>query len=360
MVLAVTVAVFLKSSGIGFKNPGLPSQTGSQQQISIDATASEIALDTREHALICVYHGDIVECTLDAVNGINGDGTVKWTIPVTMSSPFVKISESDLLVADSGGRYLCCINDGRKKWELTVQGPIINADISDKGYAAIVQEVPGYKCRVSVVDPSGAEVFNRSFAENYVLQALPAASGRYLIVNSIDASGLFSVSNLEFFNMKGDPFSALIPEKDKVYPYTFMLSGDNTVSVGDNGIVLYDSERKEKWRKDSLNIGSVTALAGKYIVIASIVTSGHSATQLTSLDMKGENAFNLTLEGRMTGLRSFGTIIAAFGDRDVYFISSTGRIISKYTCRTMIKDVLFIDRTQVVIVTQGRLFIIKI
>ncbi len=362
-VVAISAITYLKSQGLILNASGniavavsAAEQSSAEQSSAGQPSAGQssgIVLDSSERPVICTYKNSIIKCTAESVTSIDTKGKVKWEIRISAADPFIKTSSAGLLVADYGGRYLCVISGGAIKWESMSGESIVNADISDDGSVTVIRRDTSYKSKVFVYDPQGREVYSRSFASIYAVQAVLKRPGRTMVVNGIDPSGLFAASVLSFFDSEGNPSGTLIPGENKVYPFVEVLPDNWLLIGGEDGFKIFDSVNKPIFEKNVEYVLSIAATERKYIFVAINPPVESASGRLLVYNTAGDMISDLKVDGTITGLNAFGDIAAVSTGREVWFITSSGKISGKFTSSSEVTDVWFINRMQAAVVTRN-------
>jgi hypothetical protein len=367
VVLAVACLAYLKSQGIDLKTVRIGelfSVNTSLNKDKPDKVMFEIGFDVKSRPAFHVYRDLIIRCSNNTIKGINKKGEEVWSLNVSIEKPLLESNGHELLAADLEGKNIYVISGREIKWENKVDGNIINADISADGYVAVVQEQRGYRNIVRVFDPRGMEMFSRNIVHNYVISAKISPLSEQLVINSLDASGVEINPSIEFFDMMGSPFAAKIPQPNTIFPSVWYLDGDLLLAASDSMLVLYDSERNEKWRKEFDRVYSSGVLLGKYVV-AAVETSGDKSSRRTAsrgiviYNSGGQLTGEFHLDEAVKNIRTYSDIIAVNTIREVYFINSRGKFVGKYTSKTDITDVYFFSKLEAAVVTRDRVVIVR-
>ncbi|MDP4092376.1 MAG: DUF5711 family protein [Bacillota bacterium] len=337
----------------------------SQKEDVSGKETSEFQYDTKSHPVFSLSNDTIIECTKDSVKGLGKKGDELWSIPISMSNPMLKVSDYGILVADVGGKDVSVISGRNVKWEKTLNDNIINADINDQGYVTVVHEAKGYKGAVTAYNPQGGEIFTRFINETHVLSSKVSPSGNQVVISSVDTSGISTDMNFEITDKLGKPIKKMV-KKDSMLPYLTYMGNNNIIAAGDSHIVAYDKNGSEKWDLN-FNDGSVYNVAvaqGKYIVAA--VTGGDKSgillndTGIKIINSDGKQAAEYKLNSEVKNIRAYSSMTAVNTGRDVYFITTSGKLAGTYTSQNEITGVQFFSKNEVMIITKVGIDIVSI
>jgi hypothetical protein len=325
----------------------------------------KLQYDTREHTFFDVQNGTIIKYTKDSIKGISKNGEELWTIQLTMANPFVKVSDNGVLIADIGGKDIYVIEDGKIKWNKKLDDNIINACISKKGYVTVVHEAKGYRNAVTAFDLHGGKYFTRYINETNVLSAIASPTGKQVLINSVDTSGVTADSSIELTDIYGKPLAKLT-NKDSILAYAGFIGNENIIAAGDSRIVFYDKDHKEKWSKDFKNseVYSARTVSDKYIaaVVGGEDANGSLADVITLkiINTDGKQAAEYKINSEVKGIEAYDGVIAVNTGREVLFINTSGRLEGKFTGQNDITEVRFFNRSEALIVTKTDIEIVNV
>lgn len=374
IILCTAFFIYLKSRNIDFSNitlKALFADASNEKGSSVSSVVreSEILYDVREHPAFCTYRGSIVKCRADSLSFLDKKGDEIWEPQVSFTGkPFLKVTGAYLMAADLGGRNIYVIRNKEVIWEWNAESRIINADISENGFVAVVQEVKGYKSSVSVFKAgiSSDLIFTRNIAENYLLSAKLSPTGRQLVLNRLDSSGITLSTDLEYNNLSSVKPVANIRKNDAVFPGLWYFKDGSLLAAGDSSAVLFDKDRNEIWKADYSGgklLGACTSL-GKYAVIAAVKKADSGAVQKRSeikvIKTTGQEYASWEMDGRVLNISTSDEVIAANTGNAVYFYNLSGKLVGKYTSMAEIREVYFLDSFEAVIAAWGKITVVKL
>lgn len=368
VITAIAIAMYFKSQGLELGNISvdefLQDLIGESKAAANDVDRDfEISYEVKEHPSFGVYKDVLVKCTGEYLIALNKKGEEQWKIPVLLDKPLIKTGGQDMLIADIGGRNLYIINGKSIKWKISTEADIINADISEDGYVTVVQEQVGYKARVTVYDPNGMDIFARNIVESFVISAMVSPSGKQVLINGLDVSGVNATTTLEFTDILGNPSAAKTLKQNEIFPSVLYLGDNSVVSAGGKFVTYLDKNRELKWEKEFDNIMSTAVLQNKYIAIAHSGIgngAGGNETVVEIFGINGHKTAEFLPEDRVAGLSGYSDMLAVNTGREVYFINSRGKLIGKYTAKADIKSVYFFSKLEAAVITKTNVVIFNI
>lgn len=157
------------------------------------------------------------------------------------ANPVLKASEKYVLCFDIGGRKLSVYDSFSSVFETTFDGNIINAEISDDGYLAVITDAYGYKGMVTVFSPEFKEKMKWYSADYYLMYA------RFTKRNTLSVVSVRSnKENTDLYVVNLNYITATerltVCDEDR-FPLSCLVKNDNTLEViTDKDIVTVRNE----------------------------------------------------------------------------------------------------------------------
>lgn len=321
----------------------------------------EIKYDAKDKPIFEVYKSHIIKCTLYSVTSIDKKGEEQWSIPILLNKPLMQSNGSKLFIADIGGRALYIIEGGTIKWQTSISGDIINAHINEKGYISVVHEAEGYASAITTFDPSGQEIFKRYIVDTFILSCQVSPSQEHVIINGLDVSGANVSSHVEFTDLLGNPFAALVPKQGEIYPFLLTLKDNSFTLINDDTLIYYDTNREKIWENKYRKIYAAGIIEDRNIVVAAKKDGTRDDdTEVYILNKEGKETRKLNISGKVYNMALWNDIVAVNNKREVYFINSRGNLEKKYTSISDVDKVIFFSNNEAALITKNSIIILKI
>lgn len=371
LILAMAFFVYLKSNNLRISDKNIKKAFAGLFSLEAEEEAesellSEFKYELKEQPVFNVYKGNIVECTTSYIRAMDSKGNEKWKIDVKLTNPLLLTSNTAILAADIGGTSIVIVSDKDKVYTKSFEGNIINAHINEQGYISVVHEAKGSKSAVTVLDGKGRDIFTSFIAERFAFSSQVLPSGDAVVINSIDTSGVSTDTKVEFFNILGESISPMITLSDALFPFFWGLYDNSVLAVNESSVICLDKEKGEKWAKEFENgkIISSSVSMDKLLTLALKVKSeevfGKDRMEIIFLDSSGKTKSTYILDGDVKNLISYGNMAAVNTGRVACFINDDGKLIGKYNAETTIDKIFFMSRKEAVIITKGKIAIVKI
>lgn len=368
-LIIFVLAIYFKNQNIKIKDFSINDffkkhfQVGSQ--VASSELLSEFKNDHKDRTDFAVYKNNIVKCTKDSIVWLDKKGNEQKVISISTENPVIKTAGSYILVADIGGKDFYLINGLNVKWSKKADTILINADIDSNGFVSIVKEKKGYKGAIDIFDNNGNMVLTTVRSGNYVLAARIFSNDNRILINKVDTSGITANSNLEFINMRAEEISKSVQEDNTIFPNLWNLNGDYIFGVSDNSLVCYNMKLEKKWKRDFKKVYSSNTALGKYVVLAvqnaeNSGKLGKTLQEVLVINSRGEDQASYASNLGALNISCSGNVIAVNYGSEVHFISTGGRLISRYQPKSEILNVFFFNRQEAMLQTQNSIIILKI
>lgn len=367
-ILFIAYKAYLKIGSESFNNIDIQKLI-SKAISEVDSEAAEetkiieIKYEVREKPAFEIYNNWIIKSTIYSIKALNKNGREQWNIPVLLEKPLLKSCKSGLLVADIGGRNIYFIKDKSIKWQTAADGDIINADISKEGFVSVVHKTEGYKAVIVIFDQDGQEVFRRYIVDTFVISTKIPPSGKQVMINSLDVSGANASSYIEFTDLLGNPFAALVPKEGEVYPVLLPLNDGSFGLINDTEIIYYNSDREKTWEYEYEKIYASEVISSEYFILAVKKKDSRSGlTDILIINKKGQEVGKQTIEGQVLNIFTGPEydIAAISNKREVNFVNSKGKFEGRFSSISDVEKVLFSGKNEAALITKDCITIVKI
>jgi len=117
--------------------------------------------------------------------------------------PYFKSAGEYLLVAGLESKDIYVFAGKEKKWEKKLDYSIINANINSAGYVTVLHKAERDKSAVSVYNKQGVFLFTKILGETYAISSEVSPSGREVLINCVDISGVSINTGLHLYTISG-------------------------------------------------------------------------------------------------------------------------------------------------------------
>ena len=174
---------------------------------------------------------------------LNSRGGEAVRRPHTFSAPILKTAGKYAVLAETGSTRLSLETRAQTLWSVTLEHPIISADVSRNGTTAVITSGgQSYNAEIVVFDKKGKEIYRRSRKRQAVDVAVSPGGDRVAIASIAAENGAIK-SYLEIFTFAADKDAAFTHEASGILlaAVDYLASGQ-TVAVGDTALWIADEK----------------------------------------------------------------------------------------------------------------------
>jgi len=373
ITVCIAAYTYMKSQDIkpgDFDLKGLLQGKGLFNTAHVQQTSKpkEIEYDRKEQPVFAVCSGTVIMCGKNYVRGLDSDGKQKWSENILVSNPVVKSAGSFMVIADIRGRSFFTFKDNTLKWNKELESSLVNIEVSESGYISAVRESEEGKAVLTVYDQYGNDIFTSFIGEYEVLSAKVSPDGDTLVLNSIDTRDDSSNTVIEFRDMRGRVINTRELDGNTLFPLMYFTDDETVLSISESSSVCTGKSNKngiKDLNTSGRRIYSAGVQPGRYAVIAfedeskSAFTFG-GATELKIFDLDGRQPVSVSIDGDVRGMEVSRECIAVHTGRDVYFIDAGGKLLGKYSAKTDIRNIFFVDKHNALVVTRSNIAVVPI
>jgi len=314
--------------------------------------------DAREKPKFIVYKDYIVKCGGSGIWFIDKTGEVIRSEGLIYNNPIIKTNGSQVLVADQGTGDLAVLNSGSVQWREKIDESILNADISEDGYVSVITTAKRDNNEVRVFEPHGVELFRKVIASDFAVSANISPSEESFILSAISTGAVGAYSVYKFYDMKGENLAELSFQSSAELLPIFSYNNNGSIfAVGDRSVASIDPSGTVIWEKQFLSIAGASPAGNGQLAVAAESEEG-PVMKIYKTD--GQELASCELRTKPEGLSAIRGVVCVNTSDTAYFYSSKGRIISKYSTGSPIRQVCFFDKNQAAVVTDRQVAVVNI
>ena len=262
-----------------------------------------------------------------------------------MANPILKTSSKRALIYDLGGVNFSVKSKKKTIYSKELSDIIVYAQISDKGYAAVVTKSEKYASLMTIYDDNGKEIFNSSM-NNKIIDIAFNSGSKGCIATTISAEGGQLVSKLLSFKFSKDKQEWESKAVPTLAVKTSIYSNNNIAVIGNsqystlssNGEVQYTYEYKADL------VGSST---GENITALVFYNSQRRKTSISIISENSKQT-DIPINGKFKNVLVQNNKVYLMSDNQLVAYSSDGKVIATailtkdYTDFTIMQDYAYL------------------
>lgn len=256
---------------------------------------------------------DLLVTNQNTVQLLSDDGTIRYSLSVSMTNPMVSVGGDMAAVCDIGGSSLYLLDETGTRREMTLSSGLryYSARLNSSGWLAVTEEKNGYKASISVYNSSGELVFSFDSYDSYITDALVTEDCRSVVAVSLAPQDSVFSSTLLVYDLSEAVLTASCPIRDGL-PMDITCTGEDLLALCDTRLAIADLEGNtildypygSMYLHDYAFGGKdfCALLLGKY--------KAGNIGELTTFDLEGQQIASLEVTEEVLDLSAAGNYLA--------------------------------------------------
>lgn len=245
---------------------------------------------------------------------LDDDGTIRYNMSVSMTSPLISSGGDLAAVCDIGGSSLYLMDENGVRRSMETSGGLryYSARLNSSGWLAVTEEKNGYKASVSVYNSSGELVFSFDSYDNYISDALVTEDCKSVVAVGLGAQDGTFGSTLLVYDLSGAVLAASCQIRDGLTMDIACGKKGQIMALCDTRMAMADSEGNllldypygnlylHNYALDGENFTAL--LLGKY--------QAGNICELTTFDQEGQEIATLEITEEVLDMSAAGEYLA--------------------------------------------------
>ena len=324
-----------------------------------ESDAEMISLNADKSNQVCVYSKYIAISNDKVVTLYNSYGEKIDSINTDINNAIYDSSDRYLAIAEKDGKKACLLLEKTYLWGINTDSDILQIHVNKNGYVAIITTDVTHKSILTLYDSNGKKLFTSYFSSTRIIDASISNDNKFIAIGELDSSGVTIKSNIKIIsveNAQNDPDNTIIytynADSEKLITNVKYQDNNQIACIYDDSVNIIENENNnEILNIDKEKIIHITNNLKNQIVYVEEQSEGlfqlSSNLHIVNTSSNQENVFSI--EETIKQIYANKTIIVANTGTDLYFISTNGWLIKKYTASQEITNVAFSENVAAVI-----------
>ena len=355
LILAVVIIFSLYIAEEGFRKwvdiNVLRKDISSESAATIDLNVD------KNNQIVCYnkYIGILNEKNLKLYNQSGENIT---DISVNINTAIFSTNDKYLAIAEKNGQELCVISDKTYSWSQKVDGEILQIYINKNGYVVLVTTDTTYKSIITVYDNNGKQLMRSFLSSTRVVDISMSNDNKYVAYAEIDTSGTLIKSSVKIISIEkaqSNSAESTVYTKDAenskmIIKIQYQEKGELVCVYDDSINIVKDGQEQELIKKDdettfiSGNLGNSVA----YIKEEQRGVFDSSST-LNIVNSSSNQTYKYNFDEIAKEMYTNGNVIGINIGTEIYFVSTNGMLIKKYTSNQEITNVMITNNIAIII-----------
>ena len=328
-----------------------------RKDISSESTAAIDLNVDKNNQIVCYnkYIGILNEKNLKLYNPAGENIT---DISVNINTAIFSADDKYLAIAEKNGQELCVISDKAYSWSQKVDGEILQININKNGYVVLVTTDTTYKSIITVYDNSGKQLMRSFLSSSRVTDISMSNDNKYVAYAEIDTSGTLIKSSVKIISIEkaqSNSAESTIYTKDAenskmIIKIQYQEKGELICVYDDSINIVKDGQEQELIKKDD----ETTFISGNFGNSIAYIKEEQrgvfdSSSTLNIVNSSNNQTYTYNFDEIAKEMYTNGNVIGINIGTEIYFVSTNGMLIKKYTSNQEITNVMITNNIAIII-----------
>ena len=355
LILAVVIVFSLYIAEEGFRKwvdiNVLRKDISSESAATIDLNVD------KNNQIVCYnkYIGILNEKNLKLYNPSGENIT---DISVNINIAIFSTNDKYLAIAEKNGQELCVISDKTYSWSQKVDGEILQIYINKNGYVVLVTTDTTYKSIITVYDNYGKQLMRSFLSSTRVVDISMSNDNKYVAYAEIDTSGTLIKSSVKIISIEkaqSNSAESTVYTKDAenskmIIKIQYQEKGELVCVYDDSINIVKDGQEQELIKKDD-ETTFISGNLGNSIAYIKEEQRGvfDSSSTLNIVNSSSNQTYKYNFDEIAKEMYTTGNVIGINIGTEIYFVSTNGMLIKKYTSNQEITNVMITNNIAIII-----------
>lgn len=355
LILAVVIVFSLYIAEEGFRKwvdiNVLRKDISSESAATIDLNVD------KNNQIVCYnkYIGILNEKNLKLYNPSGENIT---DISVNINIAIFSTNDKYLAIAEKNGQELCVISDKTYSWSQKVDGEILQIYINKNGYVVLVTTDTTYKSIITVYDNNGKQLMRSFLSSTRVVDISMSNDNKYVAYAEIDTSGTLIKSSVKIISIEkaqSNSAESTVYTKDAenskmIIKIQYQEKGELVCVYDDSINIVKDGQEQELIKKDD-ETTFISGNLGNSIAYIKEEQRGvfDSSSTLNIVNSSSNQTYKYNFDEIAKEMYTTGNVIGINIGTEIYFVSTNGMLIKKYTSNQEITNVMITNNIAIII-----------
>lgn len=318
-----------------------------------------IELDGDDNTQVYAYDKYICVFRKKTLEFYNKVGTLVEEIELDINKAVFTSAGRYMAISEEDGQKFYLICGKEKLFESSVEGEILQINVSRSGYVSIIISNASYKSIVEIFNKSGKEVFRTNLVTSRVVDVSISQDGKYLAIAELDLSGIIIQSSIQIISMEmaqTKPAEAMLykyeaPTDKMIMNIEYQERGKLICMYNDSIEELKDKNSTEIVKVGIQKLAFMTINLNNKVAILDEVDAGEykANTNVKIISTKNLKEKQYIASDVAKSIKTYENKIAINFGTELHIINTNGILLKKYISETEINDIVMTDNLVAVV-----------
>ena len=311
----------------------------------------------KNNQIVCYnkYIGILNEKNLKLYNSVGENIT---DISVDINTAIFSSNDKYLAIAEKNGQELCLISDRTYTWRQKVDGEILQIYVNKNGNVVLVTTDTTYKSIITVYDNTGKQLMRSFLSSTRVIDIAISNDNKYVAYAEIDTSGTLIKSSVKVISIEkaqtnsneSTIYSKEADTSKMIIKIQYQEKGELICVYDDSINMIKDGQEREIIKKED----ETTFVSGNLNNSIAYIKEQQrgvfdSSSTLNIVNSSNNQTYTYNFEEIAKEMYTNGNVIGINIGTEIYFVSTNGMLMKKYTSNQEITNVMLSNNIAIII-----------
>lgn len=291
------------------------------------------------------YKGAVIRYSKDGALAVDNKGNLLWNGSYEMADPVADTCGDYAVIADRGGKQLYIFNKKGLAGNLTMNYPIIKAEVARQGVVAVLM-IEGDTSHVELYSKEGdllGEKVTNIPKDGYPMDISLSDDGEKVAATYLSINRGEIRNNILFLNYGEvgknftDRTAGAQIYNDVIVPRITFLDNDTICAFTEAGLIIFTMEEIAELAKEETVEGKIKSIVHNENYAGLVLKEdGENAAKLLLYDLKGKRVLEMKTDFDYKSIYLSGDEIILFNDLSCVIYKTDGKEKFRYTFTTNI------------------------
>lgn len=328
-----------------------------RKDISSESVATIDLNVDKNNQIVCYnkYIGILNEKNLKLYNSVGENIT---DISVDINTAIFSSNDKYLAIAEKNGQELCLISDRTYTWRQKVDGEILQIYVNKNGNVVLVTTDTTYKSIITVYDNTGKQLMRSFLSSTRVIDIAISNDNKYVAYAEIDTSGTLIKSSVKVISIEkaqtnsneSTIYSKEADTSKMIIKIQYQEKGELICVYDDSINMIKDGQEREIIKKED----ETTFVSGNLNNSIAYIKEQQrgvfdSSSTLNIVNSSNNQTYTYNFEEIAKEMYTNGNVIGINIGTEIYFVSTNGMLMKKYTSNQEITNVMLSNNIAIII-----------
>ena len=322
------------------------------------SNSNKIDFNDDESTFVFAYDKYVAVLNKNTFSAYNSSGNKAFNLTTELNNPISSSANRFIALAEKDGQKVYLISGQNIIWQKDIEGNISKISVNKNGYVSLIASSTSYKSIVITYDSTGKELFKTYLSSTLAIDSAISNDNKYVAYAEIDTSGTLIKSSVKVISIEkalSNSAESTVYTKDAenskmIIKIQYQEKGELVCVYDDSINIVKDGQEQELIKKDD-ETTFISGNLGNSIAYIKEEQRGvfDSSSTLNIVNSSNNQTYKYNFDEIAKEMYTNGNVIGINIGTEIYFVSTNGMLIKKYTSNQEITNVMITNNIAIII-----------